>query len=96
MRAKFIAPARRELLKEVVYYNAQALGLGVAFLQEVEAATARALAFPASGSPAPQGTKCVFVNRFPFSIVYRPDPEGIVVFAVACHRRQPEYWAARV
>jgi len=96
MRAKFIAPARREFLKEVVYYNEQEPGLGGAFAQEVEDATARALAFPEAGSPATKNTKLVFVNRFPFSVVYRPDREGIVVFAVAHHRREPEYWVQRV
>lgn len=49
MRAKIIAPARREFLKEVGYYNEKALGLGAALIQEVENATARALAFPAPG-----------------------------------------------
>ncbi len=29
MRAKFVAPARREFLKEVVYYNEQESGLGI-------------------------------------------------------------------
>jgi len=96
MRAKFIAPARREFLKEVVYYNEQEPGLGTAFAQEVEKATARALAFPDAGSPATKSTKLVFVKRFPFSVVYRPDREGIVVFAVANHSREPEYWVSRV
>ena len=96
MRAKFIAPARRELLKEVGYYNEQALGLGAALIQDVEDATARALAFPGSGSPGPAGTRFTDVKRFPFSIVYRPDREGVVVFALAYHRRRPEYWTSRV
>jgi toxin ParE1/3/4 len=96
MRAKFVAPARREFLKEVGYYNEQALGLGTALIQEVEEATARALAFPSSGSPGPAGTRLIVVNKFPFSIVYRPDREGIVVFALAHHKRRPEYWASRV
>lgn len=96
MRAKFIAPARREFLKEVVYCNEQEQGLGIAFAQEVEEATARALAFPDAGSPASKSTKKVFVNRFPFSVVYRVDNEGIVIFAVAHHSRKPEYWASRV
>lgn len=96
MRAKFIAPARREFLKEVGYYNEQALGLGAAFVQEVEEATARALAFPSSGSPGPAGTRFIVVNQFPFSIVYRPVREGIVVFALAHHKRRPQYWASRV
>lgn len=96
MRAKFIAPAQREFLKEVIYYNEQASGLGAAFVREIEEATARALAFPEAGSLATKNTKRVFVKRFPFSVVYRPDREGIVVFAVAHHSRQPEYWVSRV
>jgi plasmid stabilization system protein ParE len=96
MKVRFIAPARREFLKEVVYYNEQEPGLGVAFAQEVEEAAARALAFPGAGSPASKSTKKVFVKRFPFSVVYRPDNEGIVVFAIAHHSRRPEYWASRV
>jgi len=96
MRAKFIAPARREFLKEVVYYNEQEAGLGAEFAQEIEEATARALAFPEAGSPATRNTKRVFVKRFPFSVVYRPDREGILVFAIAHHSRHPEYWMSRV
>jgi plasmid stabilization system protein ParE len=85
-------PARREFLKEVVYYNEQGPGLGAAFAQEAEEATARALAFPQTGSPATKSTKSVFVKRFPFIVVYRPDREDIVVFAVAHRSRKPEYW----
>lgn len=94
-RAKFIAPARREFLKEVTYYNEQESGLGVEFAQKIEEATARALEFPETGSPATKNTKRVFVQKFPFSIVYRPDSEGIIVFAVAHHARRPDYWTSR-
>lgn len=96
MKAKFIAPARREFLKEVAYYNEQDSDLGAAFAQEVEDAAARALAFPGSGSSTSKSTKRVFVNRFPFSIVYRQDKQGIVIFAVAHHSRLPEYWTSRL
>lgn len=95
-KVKFIAPARREFLKEVGCYNEKMPGLGAEFAQEVEAATARALAYPDAGSPASKSTRRVLVNRFPFSIVYRSSQDGIVVFAVANHSRLPEYWVSRV
>jgi toxin ParE1/3/4 len=95
-RVAFIAPARREFLKEVVYYNEQEADLGAAFAQEVEEAAARALAFPDAGSPASKHTKRVFVKSFPFSVVYRANDEGIIIFAVAHHSRRPEYWASRL
>ncbi|WP_228614603.1 type II toxin-antitoxin system RelE/ParE family toxin [Alkalimonas sp.] len=96
MRVKFIAPARREFLQEVLYYNEQKPGLGAAFVLDIEEATVRAVTFPEAGSPAPMNTKRVFAQKFPFSVVYRPDNEGIVVFAVAHHSRKPKYWVSRI
>jgi hypothetical protein len=40
-RARFVAPAKAELLAEVAYYNNKELGLGSRFLAVVEDATAR-------------------------------------------------------
>jgi len=95
-RAKFVAAARREFLFEVVYYNKEESGLGARFSAAVEDATARALAFPLAGAPASKNTRRVFVQNFPFSVVYRPDADGIIIFALAHHSRRPEYWQSRV
>ena len=95
-RARFIAPARLEFLAEVAYYNGQEPGLGARFAAAVEEATARAVAFPLTGSPASKNTRRVFVRDFPFAVVYRPDEGGIVIFALAHHSRRPEYWQPRV
>ncbi|MCB1041571.1 MAG: type II toxin-antitoxin system RelE/ParE family toxin [Acidobacteria bacterium] len=95
-KIRFLEPAQREFLDEVVYYNQLESGLGDAFAQEVEQAAVRALSFPHAGSKASMNTKRVFVHRFPFCIVYRDDDEGIVIFAVAHHSRRPNYWASRL
>lgn len=95
-RARFIAPARREFLAEVVYYNGKEPGLGTRFAAAVEEAATRALTFPLTGSPVSKNTRRVFVKNFPFAVVYRPDPDGIVIFALAHHSRRPEYWQSRV
>lgn len=95
-RARLIAPARREFLAEVAYYNGKEPGLGVRFSAAVEEAAARAVAFPFAGSPASKSTWRVFVKDFPFALVYRPAEEGIVIFALAHHSRRPEYWHLRV
>ena len=62
----------------------------------VEEAAARALAFPLSGSPFRANTRRVFVQDFPFALIYRPEPDGIVIFAVAHHAKRPYYWQSRV
>lgn len=95
-RARFLAPARREFLAEVAYYHMREPGLGTRFAAAVEDATARALAFPFSGSPASKNSRRVFVRDFPFAVVYRPEPDGILIIAVAHHSRRPEYWHLRV
>ena len=95
-RARFITAARLEFLAEVIYYSEAEAGLGARFNAAVEEAAARALAFPQSGSPSRSNTRRVLVNGFPFSLVYRPERDGIVVFAVAHHARRPYYWQSRV
>lgn len=95
-RARFVAPAREEFLAEVDYYNQAQPGQGARFTAAVEEATARALAFPLAGSPSKKDTRLVIVKNFPFSIVYRPEADGIVVFAVAHQSRRPGYWRSRV
>lgn len=95
-RARFVTAARREFLAEVAYYSEVEPGLGKRFTEAVEDATVRALTFPLSGSPSAANTRRVMVKGFPFSLVYRPDETGIIIFAVAHHSRKPEYWRSRV
>ncbi|MDE2180566.1 MAG: type II toxin-antitoxin system RelE/ParE family toxin [candidate division NC10 bacterium] len=94
-RARFIAAARLEFLAEVIYHNEAQPGLGERFTAAVEGAAARALAFPLSGSPSRSNTRRMIVKGFCFSIFYRPEPNGIVIFAVAHHARRPFYWRSR-
>ena len=72
--ARFAPSARREFLAEIIYYNQEQAGLGARFTAAVEEAAARALAFPRAGSPAAANTRRVFLQGFPFSIVYREVP----------------------
>ena len=94
-QARFIAAARLELLAEVLYYSKAESGLGARFTSAVEEALLRALAFPMAGSHSAASTRRVIVKGFPFSLVYRPEKEGIVVFALAHHARRPNYWKSR-
>jgi hypothetical protein len=94
-RARFVAAARLEFLAEVVYYNEVQSGLGERFTAAVEEAAARAVGFPLSGSPFRANTRRMIVKGFPFSLVYRPESDEIVIFAVAHHSRRPFYWQSR-
>lgn len=93
---RFVDEARAEFLYEVEYYESIETGLGKKFISAVRKAAARALAFPLTGSPSPERTRKIVINRFPFSIIYRPIADGIVIFALVHHSRKPNYWLDRV
>jgi hypothetical protein len=94
--ARFVAEARLEFLSEVSYYNRAQEGLGARFSAALEEAAARALVYPLAGTlSAETNTRRMMVKGFPFALHYRPEQDGIVIFAVANHLRQPNYWQER-
>lgn len=94
-RVRFVEPARLEVLAEVDYYSRIETGLGTRFLEAVEDATARALAYPLAGTTAQNRTRRVFLRDFPFALIYRSDEHGITIYALAHHARRPGYWRSR-
>ena len=94
-RARFVEPARLEVLAEVGYCHRVEAGLGTKFLEAVEDATALALVYPLAGSLAQHRTRRVFLRDFPFALVYRSDEQGITIYALAHHARKPGYWRSR-
>ena len=61
-RVRFVATARIEFLAEVAFYNRERAGLGTRFTAAVEEATARAVAFPLTGSPVSRNTRRMFIK----------------------------------
>lgn len=93
---RYLTPAREEFLEAVAHYELQSPGLGLEFIEEVEHAIVRLVAFPDHGSRHLAGTRRLVLGRFPFDVVYLADPDEILVVAVAHHKRTPGYWRARV
>jgi plasmid stabilization system protein ParE len=92
---RFLQEAQDEFLDQVLYYEERQKGLGERFRQAVEAAVALASVHPRLGSPWKLRTRRVFPKDFRFSVVYRIEPEELVVFAVARFKRRPTYWRRR-
>lgn len=42
------------------------------------------------------GTERAFLDRYPFSIVYREEPREIQIIAAAHPERRPGYWMKRL
>ena len=93
---RLTAAARSEFLKEVSYYEDIQKGLGTRFRKAVTRAFQRSLEFPLHGKPGVANTRRIFVEGFPFVVVFIADDTEIVVHAVAHLSRAPEYWLGRL
>lgn len=69
--------------------------LGERFDKAVQAAAQRAAQFPSLGSPYFFGTRRMFPEKFPFSVVYLATEEEILIVAIAAFSRKPGYWRRR-
>ena len=96
IKVRFLPAAEIELLKEVAYYSKARTGTGIRFQAAVQAAISRVGAHPLGGAPSFKETRSVLVKGFPFSVVYRPSKQELLVVAIAPHRKRPQYWAARI
>ena len=84
------------MLEAAKYYESQATDLGIDFLSEVERAV-NSIAELSMTWPVIEGElRRRLVRRFPFGILYRIEPEEIVIVAVAHLRRKPGYWRERI
>jgi hypothetical protein len=89
MNSSFHPAAEAEFLESVGYYESMVPGLGAALIEEFE--TLAELI-----GESPKDIRRVPLQRFPLSIVYRENPGGFQVLAVAHNRRRPQYWLGRL
>ncbi len=97
MKPVVILPeAEQEMLEAAQYYHSQSPGLGRDYLFEVERAV-RSIATSPQTWPILEGDlRRRLIRRFPCGILYRIDPDEIVIIAVAHLRKKPGYWGNRV
>jgi plasmid stabilization system protein ParE len=91
----FHPEAQAELIAAARYYEAQAENLGLDFISAAEATYRRLVSFPESGRPFGSRLRRVLVPGFPYGLIYRPEPDRMLVVAVAHLRRRPGYWRSR-
>ena len=92
--------AAAELTDAVDWYDERELGLGDAFLQEMDRALDLVRTSPATwpfgpGSDSTRRIRRFLLSRFPYAIAYELHADAIVVVAVAHLSRRPHYWDGR-
>jgi plasmid stabilization system protein ParE len=93
---RFLLPAEEEMTEASVFYEAATFGLGAGFLDEVQRVVNILLEHPELGQPVGRGLRRALLHRFPFSLVYSVEVDGILIIAVAHQRRRPDYWRSRI
>lgn len=93
---RFRPEAAEEVAEAATFYAARAPGLAEEFLLELQKALDLATTAPDAGARYPMGTRRLLLQRFPYSVVYRPETDFVWIVAVAHQRRRPGYWRRRV
>jgi plasmid stabilization system protein ParE len=88
--------AEAEIWAELAYYDAKRAGLGRELKLEIRAAFARIQQHPRAFAADRRRVRRCLLKRFPFSVVYRDEPDAIWVIALAHHKRRPNYWRNRL
>jgi len=80
---------------EADWYEKQA-GLGKDFLLRVREVFRRIAATPLMHQVIYRDIRRSLVRRYPYSVMYRAEPDRITVVAVFDNRRDPAVWKSRV
>nr|VFJ90335.1 MAG: ParE toxin of type II toxin-antitoxin system, parDE [Candidatus Kentron sp. LFY] len=97
MRAvRFLLPAEVEMLEAAIFYETRVNGLGDRFLARVESAVYYVACYPQACPIVRDHIRKRLVYGFPYAVLYRIDPDEIVIVAVMHQRRRPDYWFERI
>ena len=96
MKYAFSEWASEELDEASMHYEKQSVGLGLEFLNEIDRAIQRIIAFPEACERMVKDVRLCQVTRLPYAIVYFVKDETIYVVAVMHQHRIPGYWKKRL
>jgi len=91
----FLRPAELEMLDAARYYELQASGLGGDFLDKIDSAVQDIGMHPERWPVVRFDIRRRLIHRFPYALLYRVDPEEIVIQAIMHLHRRPDYWINR-
>lgn len=94
MKYRFDEPASEELLRAARHYAQVDRRLGRRFIEELHQTVSLLLDNPYLGHRVSSDHRRFLVQRFPYSLIYRiePDKDSIQFVAVVDQRRRPGAW----
>ena len=95
MTIRLLAVAQAELDDAITWYNAQAPGLGDAFLVEVLKVFRLIEQHPHAWQEMVATIRRCRLARFPYGVIYAADGAGVLILAISHMHRAPLYWRKR-
>jgi plasmid stabilization system protein ParE len=92
---RFLRPAELEMLDAAKYYELQATGLGEDCLDKIDTAIQDISENPERWPIVRGHVRRRLVHRFPYALLYRVDPDEVVIQATMHLHRRPDYWTDR-
>ena len=96
IRYRFLSPAKEEMIEAMLFYETASIGLEIDFLDDLQRTIDTLTVYPELGQPIDSDFRRILLHRFPFSLIYALEQNGILIVAVAHHGREPEYWRSRL
>jgi plasmid stabilization system protein ParE len=98
VRPRLHPDAEAEYRAAAEWYDDDYPGRGDRFVDQVEASFARVREAPRSFPfwRRRRDVRACVVPRFPFTVFFVAEPEGVMVYAVAHDKRRPGYWQRRI
>jgi plasmid stabilization system protein ParE len=93
---RFQREAEAELEEAVAFLNNRRGRAGINFLEKVIDTLALIATHDLIGHRVNRRLRRFSMPDWPYSIVYRPELEGVFVIAVAHEARRPNYWRSRL
>lgn len=91
----FRPEAEQELLEAQAWYESKALGLGFEFARAADVAVASALRNPLGHPRIEEDFRRVLFRKFPYTLIYLPSPDELLVVSVFHQHRKPGAWLGR-
>jgi hypothetical protein len=88
--------AEQELLDAQAWYESKALGLGFEFARTADAAVASAFRNPFGHLRIEEEFRRVLFRKFPYSLIYLPNLDELLVVSFFHQHREPGAWLKRV
>jgi toxin ParE1/3/4 len=87
--------ALKEIEDAKQWYETEKSGLGDRFESEVHGIMRQIATHPTFATEIEPGYYRRFVRVFPYKVIYKVDPDLVLVLAVGHNHRHPDFWKTR-